>query len=259
MSSSVYCPESRHVNLPCLHAVDAGEPLLWLGKGWADFKATWRRSLSYGIALAVLGAVMTYQAIGHPYFIMALMGGFLLVAPILATVFYRLSQNLEARTGELRGNSTAARPWLNAGVGLYGLLLAVVFAIWINLAAIATALLTPRELAMSGEFSLFLLFSADNLFFVIAYLALGALLAASVFSISVVTMPMLIDRRIDLATALATSLAVTRGNFAAMAAWATIIALLTIAGMLSLFIGFAIVFPVLGHASWHAYRSLVEP
>jgi uncharacterized membrane protein len=120
------------------------------------------------------------------------------------------------------------------------------------------ALLSGPELATGATFGLTALFGLGNLPFTLAYLGLAGLLGALVFSISVITLPMLMDRQADLATAMMTSLVVVRANPAAMALWAFIIAVLTLAGMATLFVGFAIFFPVIGHATWHAYRELVE-
>lgn len=258
MSTTVYCPSNKYIDLPCIRRVDYSEPGVWLDAGWNDFRRAWMVSLTYGIVLGALGLGLLYYWADRPYLTMALAGGFLLVAPVIAVGFYQISRRLEWQDRGGIGERPAIGRLFGTNTALFGLLLAVVFAIWIDLAAILTALLTPRELAFGGAFSLFSLFSLDNLGFVLAYFAVGATLAAAVFCLAVVTLPMLMDRRTDLVTALMTSLTVVKSNPGAMAIWAAIIALLILAGMLSLFIGFAIIFPVLGHATWHAYRALVE-
>jgi uncharacterized membrane protein len=94
--------------------------------------------------------------------------------------------------------------------------------------------------------------------FVLAYLIFGGVMALMVFSLSVVSLPMLLHRKVDFATALVTSFMVTRLNFPVMLLWGAIIAALIVIGMATDFIAMAVVFPLLGHASWHAYRELVK-
>ncbi|OYY77242.1 MAG: hypothetical protein B7Y33_05645, partial [Hydrogenophilales bacterium 16-62-9] len=94
--------------------------------------------------------------------------------------------------------------------------------------------------------------------FVLAYLAFGAVLALLMFSLSVVSLPMLMHRKVDFATALVTSFMATRLNFLPMLLWGVLIAGLIAVGMASYFIAMVVIFPWLGHASWHAYRDLIE-
>lgn len=258
MSTSVYCSSNKYIDLPCIRRIDRSEPVAWLDAGWNDFRRAWPASLPFGVLLAAMGLGLVYYLADQPYLAMALAGGFLLVAPVIAVGFYQISRRLAWEDAGRIGDRPPIGRLFGTNTALFGLLLVILFAIWIDLAAITTALLTPRDLAMSGSFSLLALFSLDNLPFVASYFGIGILLAAMVFSISVITLPMMIDRQADLATALATSLLVVKENPVAMLVWAAAMAALVMAGMLSLFIGFAVLFPVIGHATWHAYRALVE-
>lgn len=258
MSTSVYCPHSKHMDLPCIRRVDFAAPAAWLNAGWRDFRRAWMTSLPFGAVFGVLGFGLVYYLAGRPELTMALTGGFLLLGPALAAAFYQISRRLEWQDGGRIGAQPPVGHLFGTNTALFGLALAVVFAIWINLSMLLTALLSSPELAAGEAFSLVALFSLDNLPFVLAYLALAVVLGVLVFSISVTTLPMLMDRKTDVATAIMTSLVVARANMAAMALWGFIIAVLMLAGMVSLFIGFAIFFPVIGHATWHAYRELVE-
>ena len=94
--------------------------------------------------------------------------------------------------------------------------------------------------------------------FIAPYMAFGDLVAALAFALAVVSLPMLMDRRVDIITAIMTSLWVVRENPLPMLVWAILIAVLGFAGLLAWFFPLAIIFPVLGHATWHAYRDLVE-
>jgi len=94
--------------------------------------------------------------------------------------------------------------------------------------------------------------------FVLAYLAFGGALAVIMFSLSVVSLPMLLHRKIDFATALVSSFIATRLNLVPLTIWAAIIAAFIMLGIATDFVAMAVIFPLLGHASWHAYRELVE-
>jgi uncharacterized membrane protein len=258
MSTSVYCSSNKHFDLPCIRRVERDTPLAWLGAGWSDFRRAWATSLPYGILLAAVAAGLVYQAADQPYLAMALAGGFLLVTPLFAAGFYQISRRLEWQDGGRVGAEPQIGRLFGTSATLFGLLLVALLAVWINLASTMTTALATGAWAMDESFSLLALFSADSLPFVASYFGIGALVAATVFCIGVVTLPMLVDRRTDLATAIATSLLVVKENPVAMAVWAALIAVLSVAGMVSLFIGFAVLLPVIGHGSWHAYRDLVE-
>lgn len=258
MNTSVFCPRNKYIELPCIRRVAPAVTLTWLARGWQDFQRAWAVSLALGAVIGGLGLAVIYLVSDRLYLTMALAGGYLVIAPVLAAGFYQISRQLEWQdTGQIGSRPGMVR-LVGTNTALFGLLLAVVFAIWIDLALIATALVSARELAMADSFSLLNLFSLDNLPYGLAFFAIGALVAATVFTFSVVTLPMLMDRQVDLATAMMTSWVVVKENPAAMAAWAGLIVALMAIGMATLFIGFAVLFPVLGHATWHAYRGLVE-
>lgn len=247
MSVSVYCPHNKHVDLPCLHRVERAAATAWLAAGWRDFRRAWPASLSFGVAFGILGLTLLYYAAGQPDLAMALAGGILLLAPLLAAAFYQISRRLEWLDNGRIGAPPAIGRLFGSQGALFGLLLVTAFAIWVQFAMVAAP-------STAGEFSLAALFSPASL----AYAGIGTLVAAVVYVVGVITLPMLMDRQTDLATAMTTSWLVVKENPAAMATWAAIIAAMLVVGMLSLFIGFAVALPVVGHANWHAYRELVE-
>lgn len=257
MSTSVVCPNSKHIQLPCLVRVEVTRPIAWLRQGWGDFKRDPVTSVSLGAAFAILGALLVNHAWAHSHLVMALTTGFMLVAPFLAMVFYDLVQRQE---GAARGRPVAAFAGLrrNAGsIGLFAVLLAFILSGWERLSAILVGLFFSHGFVAADAFSFAHLFTQD-MGFVLAYVGLGALIAALTFSLSVVSMPMLMDREVDLVTALMTSLWTVRENFGAMVVWAAAIAGLTLIGFATAFIGLAVIFPMLGYATWHAYRELVQ-
>jgi len=253
MSTSTVCPTSKHMLLPCLNRVTWQQPLVWLRSGWKDFKSSWTHSLTYGAIFALLGFGLVTIAWSQHYLAITLTTGFLLVSPFLATIFYDLSRRREqpdtAAFASIRDNLSS--------IGLFALMLMFTLSVWERLSAI----LVGVHLGASPvpEASLAWLFSTENIEFVIPFILVGGVMAAVVFAISVVSLPMLMDRRVDIVTAVMTSLLAARENPLAMLVWATAIVLLTGIGIATSFIGLAVIFPVLGHATWHAYRDLVQP
>lgn len=248
-------PDSRHIELPPLRHVAAAAPFTWLRKGWDDFAANWVYSLGIGIVFAGLGAFLVNYAWPRPHLVMTLAVGFLYLAPFLAIGFYDLSRRRES-TVELkpfegvRGNA--------ASIGFYAVFLTFALSVWERLSAILVALFLRGDLVMAEQFSIGLLFTPEHLGFVIPYLIAAGCYAAAMFVVSVVTLPMLMDRQVDMVTAMMTSAWAVWANPAPMLVWALLIGVLTLAGQALWFVGLALVFPILGHATWHAYRDLVE-
>ncbi len=259
MNTSVVCPSSKHIDLPCLYRVPALQPLHWLREGLRDMLQTWPASLSLGAVFSVLGYALVNYAWERLHLAMALTSGFLLVAPILAIGFYELSSRLEQ--GRRLGGPGAPFAGVRRNIGsiaLFGFLLAFILSAWERLSAILVGLFLRGDFVSIGYFDFGLLFTGGHLGFVAAYIGFGAVLAALVFALSVVSLPMLMDRQVDLVTAMMTSLWVVRENVPAMLVWAALIAGLTVLGIASAFVALALIFPLLGHATWHAYRDLVE-
>lgn len=256
-SSTVVFPSSTaRMQLPGLRRISSAHPFGWLRAGASDLAHAWPLSLAYGAAFAVLGYLLTHTW-GAPHVTMALMSGFLFVAPILATMFYFISHLREHRH-QLPNALLPLLSWRHnpVSLGLFALMLVFVLTVWERVSAILVALfLNGSGLSAAELLSPAMLNHPD---FLLAYTAFGGTLALMVFSVSVVSLPMLLHRKVDFATALVTSFMATRFNLAPLMLWAAIIASLILVGFLTNFIAMAIVFPLLGHASWHAYRDLIE-
>ena len=207
----------------------------------------------------VIGYGLVQAAGSRPNLAMALTSGFLFVAPALATVFYCVSHRLEHHH-KLPRLFVPLLSWrANPGsLGLFTVMLLFVLISWERISAILVGLF----LSGSGIGGLSDLLSVSavrqHTNFVLAYLAFGGVLALAIFSLSVVSLPMMLHRKVDFATALVTSFMATRFNFPVMLLWGVLIAGLVAIGFATNFIAMAVIFPWLGHASWHAYRGLVE-
>jgi uncharacterized membrane protein len=256
MEATLICPTGKSLDLPRMRRVGILAPIGWLSRGGQDMLRNWWSSLGYGVWFAVVGFILVDAGWGRTHLAMSLISGFLLVAPFLTIVFHDISLRAErmASFGE------AARPFStlagNAGsITLFGLVLAFAFSAWERLSAIALGLYLGNRGVPEAGFAWLL--SSQHLPFLAGYVALGGLLAGLVFALAAVSLPMMLDRRVDIVTAMMTSLRAVRENPLPMLVWSALIVVLIGIGFLTQFIAMAVVFPLLGHATWHAYRELV--
>jgi uncharacterized membrane protein len=246
-------PAAHLIETPGVRKVGVGRPFVWLKRGLADLTRVPGASLTYGVVFAAMGALVVALAWGRGHIAPALTTGFLLVAPFLAGVLYDLSRQLE-RGGPV--NTVAAlHAWKrNSGsISLFGLLL-----VWERISAVIFALFYGGRVPDLRNFAGDVLLSGQYSDLLVAYFVIGGLIAVAVYAFSVVSLPMMLDRDVDVATAIVTSVQCVARNPAAMLLWAVIIVVLMAIGFATWMIGLVLVFPWLGHASWHAYRELVE-
>ena len=151
----------------------------------------------------------------------------------------------------------AWRPNVGA-IGVFGLVLAVILLVWARASLVVFALFYTSEMPSVHGF-LGQIVSPDNLEFLVAYACVGGFFAILVFAISVVSVPMMLDRGTDGVVAVLTSARAFGANLPAMAVWGAAIVVVIAAGFALLFVGLVVAAPVIGHATWHAYRALVEP
>jgi uncharacterized membrane protein len=232
-------------------------PIGWLMAGWRDFRRCPGVGLLHGVLLAGFGALLFLVARNQFWLLSGAFSGFLLVAPVLATGLYAVSRALEL--GRPAGLATARAAWRprDGRLIVFGLLLAFAGTGWVMTSA---SLITSFAAAPVRDPASFLrvVVLADRGWLFEAWLALGGVLAAPVFASSVVAIPLLLDREIGVLGAVFTSWRVVMENPAPLALWAALIMVLTVAGMASAMLGLVVVAPWLGHASWHAYRDLVD-
>jgi uncharacterized membrane protein len=252
-------PEVARMNLPGIRRISSSQPLRWLLAGFQDLLKAWPLSLTYGVVFALLGYGLVHGAWTRPHLAMALTSGFLFVAPVLATVFYCLSHRLEHHH-KLPGLFVPLLSWRAnpASLGLFALMLVFVLSVWERISAILVGLFLNGSGIGSVSDLFTLSVMGQHVDFVLAYLAFGGVLAVIMFSLSVVSLPMLLHRKVDFATALVTSFTATRLNLAPLAVWGAIITAFIVLAIATDFIAMAVIFPLLGHASWHAYRELVD-
>ncbi|MFZ1989237.1 MAG: DUF2189 domain-containing protein [Alphaproteobacteria bacterium] len=233
-------------------------PWRWLGQGWRD---TWRRpvySLGYGAALTLIGLALAGACwtLGFSALIPVLAGAFMLIGPILAVGLYEMSRRYEAgedfKLKDILFVRTASRVQLfYLGFGLMFLIL-----VWMRIATLLFALLVSNGYPDLNDFVTFALSTSNGLALIIIGTLIGGVIAFVVFAVSAISVPMLMDREIDFVTAIMASIDAVKRNPGPMLLWAWLIALLISFGLATLFIGLIFVFPLVGHATWHAYEEL---
>jgi len=254
--SSSSLPPAAPAPLP-VRRVPVSRPFQWLSLGWRDFTRTPWPSLFHGLLVAAGGLAMLAVSRGHWSLASGAFSGFVLVGPILATGLYELSR-LQAR-GErptIKDVITAWRRGTRPLVWL-GLLLGAAGTLWVLVSAGLFALFVKAPITGPESFLRYAASTQGDFLFLL-WLVLGGLGAAVIFAATVVSPPLLLGRVIDLRSALLTSIRAVGENPLAMAVWALVIMVATALSMATLMAGFVIVIPVLGHASWHAYRDLVD-
>ena len=250
-------PGPAETSLPSVHAIALTRPLAWLRMGWRDMHACFGASLLHGLVVALGGLVVLGLALQAPPLLPGALTGFLLIGPILCTGLYELSRRITAGERPRLGHAIEAwrrgtRPLVALGVLLFAASTA-----WVLVSALLFKLFVAVPLDSPVRFLRYAVAGQGGWLFFLWLLA-GGLGAALVFSLTVVSAPLLLDRRVSLRTALLASVRAVGDNPAPMALWAVLIMLATAASMATLMIGFVVTVPVIGHASWHAYRDVLD-
>jgi uncharacterized membrane protein len=247
-------PVIRTIGLSDLHRA--------LQLGWEDFKAVPSHAIILCIIYPVLGLVLARTVLGYSVLplLFPLAAGFALLGPFAALGLYELSRRRE------RGEEASAwnaidvfrSPSFGAMLGL-GVLLLALFVTWVATAqAIYIAAFGYEGVTGIRDFATRVLTTQQGWWLIIVGCGVGFLFALVALCISVVSFPMMLDRHAGAGEAMVTSLCAVARNPVPMAAWGLIVAVLLVAGSLPFFLGLAVVIPLLGHATWHLYRAVIE-
>jgi uncharacterized membrane protein len=230
-------------------------PLAWVSRGWRDFRAAPALGIAHGAVFLVGG--ITIAAIGWGRFdlLAGAFSGFLLVAPLLLAGLHALSRDREAGRAPRVAGVVAAWRVSNAPLVRLGLLLALLGTLWVGLSVLIITGWSQARGGVSGFVFDFVL-AADWRPFGL-WLLVGGMFAALVFALAAVSVPMLVDREASLRCALLTSVRAVGGSPEAMLVWAAIVMVTAIVSI-ALVLPLLVLVPVLGHATWHAYREAVE-
>lgn len=247
--------------LPRVRQVGTERPWVWLEAAWNDLRAAPQIAALYGIIAVVSSLMLTVglSQSGLLYLLLPLAAGFMLLGPIFAVGLYEASRLIEQ--GERPTLTRIAFAYRRNTMQIAGIGMTLMLAMlaWIRVAFLIFALFFSTRPPAFDQLIDHLFFSAQTVPFLLTGTLVGGVIATIVFSISVVAIPMLLDRQTDIFTAMATSVSVVRANPKPMLLWAFLITLFTAAGIVTGFLGLALALPLIGHASWHCYRDLVEP
>ncbi len=238
-----------------LNRLGVAAPWHWLKLGWRDFTRAPLLGLFYGTCFAAMGGLLMLLFRHAPAYVLALSAGFLLVGPFLCLGLYDTSRRLERNERPRLGSSLLAWRRRTATMAIFGAVLLVIEMLWARASLVVFALSFDGMPDFKG--SLLALFDPQNLSFIAAYLVVGGLFATLIFACSVVAMPMILDRETDAISAGITSIRLCLAQPGVMLLWAMTITAIVVIAMLPWFLGLLVAAPLLGHASWHAYRAAV--
>jgi uncharacterized membrane protein len=253
--------------LPPILSIEPDQPLSWVVLGFRDLTRNPLLSLAHGLLMTVSCLLVTWLAHDQYWLLSGLITALMVVSPVLATSLYAMSRAIELKQEvnlqllldtwtrwNLRLHSQPDNYW---ALIRFGVLLAGAAAGWVFTSSAFIHLMSPVPINTPMDFLRLVVAQRDNHLFEI-WLALGGLMAAPLFASSVVSMPMLLDRRVTVLQAVLTSWKAVLSYPITMALWAFLLMGFMALGVFSAFLGLILVTPVLGHASWHAYRSLVD-
>jgi uncharacterized membrane protein len=230
-----------------------------LAAGWQDFRAYPQYGLFFASIYVVAGLFLYFALFtrGEIGWLVPAAAGFPIVAPFIAVGLYEVSRRREAGLpmswpvilGSLRGRG-------DDQIISMGVIVFVAFAFWLMIAHGIFAIFLSTS--GSGSESLEFLQTQSGIMMLIVGTIVGAFLAIAFYAITVISLPVLVDRDVDFITAIIVSLAVVRSNTFVMLAWAAIIAVTLFVAMIPAFLGLLIVSPVLAHGTWHLFRRSVS-
>ncbi len=246
---------------PEINEVDPSDLRASLALGWQDF----RRAPLYGLAFAavyVLGGWLITWAMtssGQIWWTLPASAGFPILGPFIACGFYEISRRLEAgeplTAAEIFGVILRQK---DRQIPAIAAVIVVYFLFWNFLSHMIFALFLGNATMTNVSSSLAVFLTPEGLTMLAFGTAVGAAFATLLFCLTVVSLPMLLDREVDFVTAMLTSFALVQANPRVMLGWGALIAVCLFAGMVPAFLGLFVVLPLFGHASWHLYRRAIS-
>lgn len=234
---------------PC-NKLDINAPARWLRLAWLDIRRSPKQSLTYGVIIVLLSYNMSllvwfYGGLG---LLGSLLSGFVFLGPVLAIGLYSISFQIQAGMEPQLGYCLREGKRHLGNELVFAVILSVVFLVWAR-AAIMVHIFFPSE-ANADWTQYVIFFSVGTL--------IGSIFSAIIFSFSAFSLPMIMDRKVDVITAIITSINGVLNNKAVMFVWACIIVLIVALGIATAFIGFIVLMPLVGYATWHAYQDAIN-
>ncbi|MGY8663785.1 DUF2189 domain-containing protein [Bradyrhizobium sp. UFLA05-109] len=241
--------------------LNAQDPIKWLAQGWRDFAIQMPMSLAYGVIIFGISTALVAGliALKRDYILFPVFAGFMVIGPILAVGLYEKSRRIEEGLPVRWENLFLVKPRSGGQILFTGVLLSLLMIVWIRAAVLIYALFFGMVTFPGLDRIAPMLFSTKvGWAMLVVGTAVGGLFAAFSFAISVFSVPMLLDRRTDALTAMGSSMALVWNNLRVLLIWAAIVLALFLVSLATGMLGLIVIYPWLGHATWHAYRT-VEP
>ncbi|MEW9616488.1 DUF2189 domain-containing protein [Shinella sp. S4-D37] len=252
-SAPVPLAEQRRRHLP------AGAALGWLAAGWHDLWHNPLPSLAYGFAVFLLSLAVVWGLfrLELDYILFPALAGFMVVGPLVAIGLYRKSRDLEDGIAPSLARMIFVKTASGAQVWYTGAILGLLMLVWMRAAVIIYALFVGlRPFPGLDHVVAMLVSTPEGLGMLVVGTAVGGLFAAFSFAISTFAIPMLLAEKTDAFTAMGTSISLTFRNLPVMLAWGAIVLALTVLAIATGFLGLVVIFPLLGHGTWHSYRAI---
>ena len=255
--------ETEHVGYilgPKLNKIHMEDPWKWLAAGWRDFGKNMRSSMAYGAAFSIITAFILWGMAqdGQVALFLIFASGFMLIAPIFAVGLYEASRRIGRGESPTLKNMMFVKTKSPLQLAYLGLLLCTMFLLWVRAATLVYAIFFgTADFPPIDEVIPMILNSSTGAWMLAVGTIIGASFAIVAFTVSAISIPMMMTRDTDIITALVTSVRAVLNNIKPMMLWAWIIMLFTTFGITTLGLAMLVVYPLIGHATWHAYRAIV--
>ena len=225
-------------------------PLRWVRLGWKDLKQAPRQSLSYGLVIFLLSVLISLTAwkIGSVYLLIAMLSGFIFIGPVMAVGLYSISKQLQNGYSPELGYCIRQEQRHLGSELVFAIILLVVVLVWARAASMIHIFFPTEGSTELADFAVFLGVGS----------AVGSIFAAIVFCASAFSLPMIMDKNVDTVTAVLSSVNAVLRNKAVMLFWVTLIILALLLSFLTGLLGLAVLMPLIGHATWHAYQETID-
>lgn len=259
MNSTVppYVPPPSEAPLKAINGLHLSDPFRWLVRGWRDLVAEKGISLFYGVCFWIMALVLGAVFRSKPEYVMSIASGCLLVGPFLAMGLYEVSRRRERGISPELGASLTCWDSHLPSMGMLVLVMIVLELLWGRASLVVFAVFFNTGMP-STTGVIRAVFNPENWEFLAVYGLVGGVFAGLVFAVTVVSIPMILDRDTDAISAGITSLQVVFGNTGVMLLWGLLITALVFVALIPWGLGLLVIGPWLGHASWHAYRGSVR-
>lgn len=243
-----------------INSVGMDRPRAWLVAGFQDFREAMAVSLAYGMFWVGLSIAVTVGAftLGYWHWLLPLVAGFMFMGPLVAVGSYGISRRIEEGKVPNLGDAFGAWTSHTGQLAMMGVMMMIFFLAWIRFATLLFALFFGFDVPSPDTLYTALLTTPEGLGMLAVGTVAGGVLAFGAFAISVVAIPTLMDHDLTFMEGIEASVRSVARNFRPMLLWAAILTGCVLIGVMTFYIGLALILPVLGHASWHAYEDLVR-